>query len=168
MRGNGIFGYNTTNELINTLGFTFDWIQLKLSFVTIAIITSFITKYIYADSHAIYILMLLFLADFLSGVAKSLKNKTFSSYKLWRILPVFVGAMFILSISWHLSTVSIVYSLLPSLVYTFISSTLLVSLIENFGELGILDKELITTLKSRFSFKKLIKKYDAKDTNDNV
>ena len=162
METRGFFGYSNIYDVGKTLGITYEWLSLKLSLITIASLTTFITTYIYNDAQAIFILFFLFGADLITGVWKSFINKNFSSYKLFRILPMFVAAMFILSISWHLSTVSWVYGFLPSIVYIFISSTLFVSLIENLGEIGILDKVLINTLRQRFNFKTLLKKVDAK------
>lgn len=163
MERKGFFGYDSIADIANTLGMTYNWLTLKLSLVTTAMISTFITSYIYNDEKAVYLLMVLFLIDFVTGVAKSIKNSKFSSYKMGRVLPIFVAAMTLLSISWHLSTVSWVYSFLPSIVYTFISSTLLVSFVENLGELGVLDKQLIRAIKERFNFKKLLGKIDKKD-----
>jgi hypothetical protein len=71
--------------------------------------------------------------------------------------------MVVLAVSWNLSTISWIYAYLPSVVYTFISSQLFVSLIENLGALGFIDVELLKALKSRFNFKTLLKKIDKKE-----
>jgi len=163
----GFYGFDTLSDLFRSLGFCYDWLAFKISLITIATITSFITTYMYDDSKAIFILIFLFLCDFITGVWKSIIKKNFNSYKMIRILPMFISAMLILSIAWNLSGVMWVYSYLPGIVYVFISSTLFVSLIENLGEIGIIDRELINIIKNRFNFKTLIKKIDEKNVSDN-
>lgn len=163
----GFSGYTNFDDFYNTLGLNLNFLEVKLTFVSLSIVTAFITKYMWSDPTAIYILIILFGLDLFTGVLKSLINKTFSSYKLGRFLPQFMFAIILLTISFHLGSTYWFYEYLPALIYGFISSQLFISLIENASELGWIDVELLKVIKSRFNFKKLLTKIDEKDKNDN-
>jgi hypothetical protein len=90
---------------------------------------------------------------------KLIKFNKFSSYKMWRILPQFVLAFLVLSLSWNLSLSSSIYHYLPSIVYAFISSTLFVSFVENIAELGFIDIELVKIIKDKLSIKNILNKF---------
>ena len=50
------------------------------------------------------------------------------------------------------------FTILPGLVITGFYSVYFVSLLENLGEIGVLPKNLVTALKTKFGLQKLINK----------
>ena len=153
----GFFGFCSFNEVWQTI------INLKIftSHFWLTIITflsTFITTYIWESTHAYYTLIFLLMVDFITGVAKGIKFKCFSSRKFSRIVVILIAYTSLLSIAFNLAKASVVYFFLPNLIFTLLTSTALISIVENLGELGILKKDLIDFIKSKVSLKNLLKK----------
>ncbi len=75
------------------------------------------------------LLWLLMLIDWITGIIKSIKAKSFVSYKLYRMPIYFVATTLVLSLSWWMSKQSILFTFLPGLVIGGFYSTYFISLL---------------------------------------
>lgn len=128
-----------------------------------AALTSFITSYIWDSPQAVYTLWILMCGDWITGIYKSFKNKSFVSYKVYRMPLYFFATSFVLSMSWNLAKHNWVFVPLPGMVYGGFCSVYFFSLLENLGELGYLPKSLVSLLQQRFGLKVLFDKFDKKE-----
>lgn len=162
MNSKHFLGFYSLHDFISSLFGAKDWI-VNATIATIAAITTFITGYMWDNAAAVWTLWALMGADWLTGIVKSFKNKTFVSYKLWRMPLFFIATSFLLSISWWIEKGSVLFYLLPAVVLAGFYSVYFVSLLENLGELGLLPKTLVNALKEKFGLKVLIDKYFKKE-----
>lgn len=123
-------------------------------------LSAFIAGWVYNEPSAIYTLWVLMLADWITGIIKSCKNKTFTSSRLFRMPLYFLATTFVISISWNIANNHILFTLVPSFILGGFYSVYLVSLIENLGELNLLPKRMVNALKNRFGFKSFLDKVD--------
>ena len=145
---NLILGFKNLKELVtSTFGLKSSFINFCTS--TMAIVTSFITNYVWDDASAVYFMLFLIITDAATGVWKSIKYKTFRSSKLPRILVLSILYVLMLSISWNASKFSPLFIWLPGLVYGGLIGTQIVSIYENISELGYLPKGLLYDIKDR-------------------
>lgn len=124
----------------------------------IGAVTSFIGGYMWNDPSAIWVLWILMGSDWLTGIAKSIVNKKFISYKLWRMPLYYIATSFVIAISWWISKSNIIFKPLPSIVICGFYSVYFISLLENLGEIGVLPKPIVALLKKKFGLKKLLDK----------
>lgn len=134
-----MLGYSNVGDLFNSV------FGLKLFIINIvgalaAATTTFITKYVWDDATAIYMMLALIIADALTGVLKAIRNKTFSSSRLPRILVIMVIYTSLLGLSWNVAKLSPFYAWLPPFLYGGFITTLLVSIFENLNQLGLIPK----------------------------
>jgi phage-related holin len=130
------------------------------------VITSFITGFVWDSPEAVWTLWVLMGVDWLTGIIKSVRNKEFISYKLFRMPLYFVVTSFVLGISWWMSKGSPIFFILPGLVMAGFYSVYFISLLENLGEIGLLPKGLVNVLKSRFGLKVIVDKYTNKEEKE--
>jgi phage-related holin len=145
-----MLGYSNTDDLLSSL------FGLKLFIINIfgamaAAITTFITSYIWDDATAIYMMLVLIIADATTGIIKSIKNKTFSSSRLPRVLVIMVVYTSLLAISWNVAKQSPFYAWLPPFLYGGFITTLLVSIFENLNQLGLLPKKIFNYFHGKMS-----------------
>jgi hypothetical protein len=114
-----------------------------------ATMTSFITHYIWDDASAVYFLVGLIGIDAATGVWKAYRYKTFRSSKLPRILVISTIYVLMLAISWNSAKYSPLFVWLPGLVYGGLIGTTIVSIYENFAELGYLPKGIFYDIKKK-------------------
>lgn len=162
MSSSTFLGFESVSDFLNSLFKPSNW-DLNFIGAAIAGITTFISGYIWDSPTAIWTLWALMGADWATGIIKSMKNKKFVSYKIFRMPLYFIATSFALSISWWLSKSSILFTILPSIVYGGFASVYFVSMLENLGELGFLPKTLISVLKARFGLKAIVEKWDKKE-----
>lgn len=165
MRNSNFFGFVSLADFGNSLFKPSNW-DLNIIGAFIATVTTFISGYVWDSPEAIWTLWILMGADWLTGIIKSMKNKEFVSYKIFRMPLYFVATSFALAISWWLSKGSILFTPLPALIYGGFCAVYFVSLLENLGELGLLPKPIVTMLKARFGLKAIIKKWDIEQEKD--
>lgn len=143
-----ILGFESTQELFSSiLGLKNSFVNLILAVCTA--FTSFVTKYIWDDASAVYFLLFLIIVDAGTGVWKSVKNRTFSSSKLPRVLVISIIYVLMLAISWNAAKHSELFLWLPGMVYGGLVGTPLVSIYENFAELGYVPKGLLYDIKEK-------------------
>lgn len=143
-----ILGFESTQELFSSiLGLKNSFINFTLAACTA--FTSFITQYIWDDASAVYFLLFLIVVDAGTGVWKSIKNRTFSSSKLPRVLVISIIYVLMLAISWNAAKHSELFIWLPGMVYGGLVGTPLVSIYENFAELGYVPKGLLYDIKEK-------------------
>lgn len=155
-------GFYSLGDFANSLFRLSDW-SLNAFAALIGILTTFITGFMWDSPSAVWTLWALMSADWATGIFKSWKNKSFVSYKLFRMPLYFVATSFILSISWWMAKGSIIFGLLPGLVMAGFYSVYFISLLENLGEIGLLPKTLVKVLKEKFGLKVIVDKYFKKE-----
>jgi phage-related holin len=150
------------------LDFLYSFIGAKTWFINLTVgfcaaLTTFISNYIWDDPAAVFTLWSLMIADWVTGITKSVVNKRFVSFKIWRMPLYFVATSYLLHISWGMAKGNILFTLLPGLVIGGFYSVYFISLLENLGEIGVLPKGLVVALKSKFGLEKLINKDKKKE-----
>jgi hypothetical protein len=114
-----------------------------------AVLTTFINDYVWNDAKAVYFMLFLISFDALTGVSKSIKNKTFSSARLPRILVIMIVYTSLLALSWNISKFSPLYYWLPGALYGGFIATLIVSIFENLHALNLIPDRLYDMVKSK-------------------
>jgi len=143
-----ILGFESTKELFSSiLGLKNSFINFLLAMITAS--TSFITQYIWDDASAVYFMLFLIIVDASTGIWKSIKYRTFSSSKLPRVLVISIIYVLMLAISWNAAKHSTLFIWLPGMVYGGLIGTPLVSIYENFAELGYVPKGLLYDIKEK-------------------
>jgi hypothetical protein len=153
----GFIGFSSPLDFFNSLVGTKSWLINGFT-AFFAGVTSFITSYIWDDPTAVYTLWSLMLADWATGIIKACINKRFVSFKIWRMPLYFIATSYLLHISWYMAKGNGLFIFLPGLVIGGFYSVYFISLLENLGDINLLPKKLVRTLKSRFGLKKLIDK----------
>ena len=159
MTHNSFFGFSSINDFLTSL-FGLKWFNLTMWPSFIFALGGIITGCIYESAETVYILWLLMLIDWITGIIKSIKTKSFVSYKLYRMPIYFVATTLVLSLSWWMSKQSILFTFLPGLVIGGFYSVFFISLLENLGDLEWLPKPIIGVLKNRFGLKSIVDKFD--------
>lgn len=153
----GFIGFAHPIDFLSSLVGTKTWV-INAGIAIAASLTSFVTNYIWDDPKAVFTLWSLMATDWATGIAKSIVNKRFVSFKVWRMPLYFIATSYLLHISWNMAKGNMLFSLLPGLVIGGFYSVYFVSLLENLGEIGLLPKALVRILKSKFGLQKLIDK----------
>jgi phage-related holin len=143
-----ILGFENAKELFSSiLGLKNSFVNFILAMITAS--SSFITQYIWDDASAVYFMLFLIIIDASTGIWKSIKNRTFSSSKLPRVLVISIIYVLMLAISWNAAKHSTLFIWLPGMVYGGLIGTPLVSIYENFAELGYVPKGLLYDIKEK-------------------
>lgn len=153
----GFIGFTSPLDFLYSLIGAKTW-AINLIIGLCGALTSFVSNYIWDDPAAVFTLWSLMLADWITGIAKGIVTKRFVSFKIWRMPLYFITTSYLLHISWGMAKGNLLFSLLPGLVICGFYSVYFISLLENLGEIGLLPKELIKKLKSKFGLEKLINK----------
>lgn len=111
-------------------------------FASLAFVGTFITKYVYDDEAAIYLLVFMVGVDFVTGVLASRKSGDFSSKKAPRAFVILFMYAVLISISWNMAAKSTVWGFLPSLLYGGFTGVTFFSIIENFYKLEYLNPKI--------------------------
>lgn len=143
-----MLGYADRHDLISSI-FGLKLAALNFLASVIAVLTTFITDYIWDDAKAIYILLMLIAVDAITGIFKAVKNKIFSSAKLPRILVIMLVYTTMLGIAWNISKISPFYAFLPAVLYGGFVSTLMVSIFENIHQLKWIPDNLYNLVKNK-------------------
>lgn len=141
-------GFASFKDLFHS-AFGLDHMQTNLIISSLGGVAAFISSYIYDDPQAIYVLLGMIAFDSLTGIMKAVKNKTFSSAKLPRILVIMVIYTSMLSLGWNLAKVDDLFSWLPGTLYFGFVSTLTISIVENLHALGIISDEIYKHMKKK-------------------
>ncbi len=157
MTQNNFFGFLSISDFLSSL-FGLKWMSLTIWPSFIFAIGGIITGCIYENAQTVYILWLLMSVDWFTGIFKSIKRKSFVSYRLFRMPIYFLATTLVLSLSWWMSKQSVLFVFLPGLVIGGFYSTYFISLLENLGELEWLPKPIVKALKTRFGLKAIIDK----------
>lgn len=132
-----MLGYANWHELTDSLlGLKQTVFNFFIAFL--AIMTTFINDYVWDNAAAIYFMLFLISVDAVTGISKSIKNKTFSSSRLPRILVIMLTYTTLLAISWNIAKFSPFYFWLPGALYGGFVATLLVSVFENLHNLKLI------------------------------
>ena len=147
---NLMLGYCSFGDLFDS-AFGLNHKMTNLLLASIGGITAFITSYIYDDPQAIYVLMGMVAFDSVTGIMKALRNGTFSSAKLPRILVIMVTYISLLSLGWNLAKVNDMFTWVPGCLYFGFVTTLCISIIENLHELNIISDNVYGYIKNKMS-----------------
>ncbi len=173
---NATLGFESPTDFFTTL-FGWHYNIVNGAAGMIAVLTTFITSYIWDSSSAVYALLSLMLFDWVLGVYLSiratillrfttveenlrsaLERRRFSSKKFPRIFVAIPISFWILSTCWNLSKSNIIFYPLPGLAYGGFAGTYLMSLWENLTEMGFFSKDLLVVIKERFNITKYFNK----------
>lgn len=143
-----MLGYDSFQDFFSTLvGNASGKLLLTISFI--AGLSGFITDYIYSDAKAIYFLLAILGIDVVTGVLNSLKQGTFCSRRLPRILGVTLSYILVLSIGWNAAKHVPELAFVPGAIYGVMVTTVIVSILENLNELGLIGKGILNIFKSK-------------------
>lgn len=143
-----IFGYANWHEYMQTtLGLKQAAFNGCASFV--AVMTTFISNYIWSDANAVYFMLFLILFDAATGILKAIKNRTFSSARLPRILVIMITYTTLLAVASNVAKFSSFYSWLPGILYGGFIATLIVSIFENLHVLKIVPDNIHTAVSKK-------------------
>lgn len=123
-------GYENLADFMQT-NFATNTVKQNLFLTFFGGLSSFITTYIYNDAYSVYLLAILLFCDFFSGVCRAALLNKFSSARMPRIAATAIIYFGLLSLSWHISKSSPIYSFLPGAIYAVFVGTLFKSLVEN-------------------------------------
>ena len=143
-----MLGYSNSHDLLSSI-FGFKLAAINFIVAISAVLTTFITDYIWDDAKAIYILLLLIGVDAATGIFKAIKAKIFSSAKLPRILVIMVVYTTMLGVAWNISKISPFYAFLPAVLYGGFVSTLMVSIFENLHQLKFIPDNVYNVVKTK-------------------
>ncbi len=172
-----MLGFNSPSDFLTTLfGWHYNIINAIMAFI--AVLTTFITSYIWDSSDAVFTLLSLMLFDWAAGVGLAMRasfilkfnknlsseskqkfeKRKFSSKKAPRIFVAIPIAFWLLSVSWNLSKSNPLFYTLPGIVYGGFAGTYVMSLWENLTEMGFFSKDILDVIKDKFNIVKYLKK----------
>jgi len=152
-------GFTDMNDFLTSL-FSPKTFLVQLGGVGIASITTFLTDYVWNSAEAIYLLWILMLVDWFTGLTYAIKSKTYWSRKNFRMPIYFICTSFLIGVSWWLSKFSIAFTYLPAIVYGGFCAVYLSSWVENMGKLEWIPEPIAKVVAKRFGLKELLKKFD--------
>lgn len=147
---NLMLGYSCCGDLCSS-AFGLNNVMTNFLMASIGALTSFITSYVYNDAQAIYVLIGMIAFDSVTGIMKAIKNGTFSSAKLPRILVIMVIYVSLLSLGWNLAKVNDLFTWVPGALYFGFVTTLTISIIENLHELRIISDNVYNYIKHKMT-----------------
>jgi len=153
----GLFGFVSVGDFLTSL-FGLSSIKINTVFAILTAISAFISNYMWDTPQALYVLWLLMLCDFITGVIKSVKNKNFSSWRMPRMLVQLVATTILLAFAFNIAKHSIFFAIIPSILIGGFYGTYIVSLMENMSEIGWLNPSITSLIKKRFGIKALEKR----------
>ena len=152
-------GFESVGDFVKSLLGT-QYIVLVTPASIIGGMSYFITKYIWDSPEAIYTLIALMVADWVTGIAKSISNNTFEAMRIFRIPIYFIVTHFLIGISWNMAKGNTLFGFLPGVVFIGFCSVYFISVIQNLVVLKLLPKELANLIEKRASLKAIFGKKD--------
>jgi hypothetical protein len=143
-----MLGYANWHEFTDSL-FGLKQTVLNSMVALLAVLTTFINNYVWNDAGAIYFMLFLIAFDATTGVFKAVKNKTFSSARLPRILVIMITYTSLLALAWNVAKFSPFYSWLPGILYGGFIATLIVSIFENLHALKIVPERIYSLVSKK-------------------
>jgi phage-related holin len=156
-----IFGFTSVDDFLESF-FRFKQWMFNSVGAMVASISTFITGYMWDSEEAVWTLWILMGADWLTGIAKSIKLGSFVSYKVFRMPIYYLATSFIISISWWIAKGNVIFIPLPAIAMGGFYAVYFSSLLENLAELEVLPPKIVKLLK-RFGMKVIIEKYFGND-----
>jgi hypothetical protein len=140
-----LFGFGSFHDFGSTI-IGSKYLEFVLLSATLGGVTSFIENFVYPNSRAVYTLIGLILMDAFTGIYRAVKEKTFSSERLPRILLVLLSYLGLLSLSFNLAKDQTSFSWVPQFLLFGLSTTLFISIIENLSALNLIPKNLVSKI----------------------
>lgn len=167
-------GFDSFNDFITTIvGFKNNLIAPLAVFFG-ATLSLFISKNIWSNPGEVYFLAILTSIDLFTGVWKAIKFKSdpikgFRSRRISRTVGKIITYTLVLYMSFNLDkNMHTAFFWMPYSCLCLFYTTEAWSIIENFGEIGYLDKGFITTIKEKLNVSNLLKKSDNPETQDDI
>ena len=167
-----MLGYSSIKDLVFTaMGLTSKKATYTAFFVSFSMATvdTFITHYMYDSAEAVKFLAFIVLTDFLTGSWYALKTKTFTSKQAPRAFVTLFCYALLITLSWNMAKYSPVWSFLPALLYGGFLGVTFYSIWENFGKLGVVDKDFSNLIKTKLKnsiYKKTTEETTITTTNE--
>lgn len=152
-----LFGFEGMSDFFKSL-FGVQYSLLVTPASIVGGVSYFITKYVWDSPEAMYTLWALMLADWITGIAKSVKVKKFDVTRVFRIPIYFVATAFLIGISWNMERANSLFGFLPNMVFIGFCSVYFISIVQNLAYLELLPKELAVLIEKRASLRSLFKK----------
>lgn len=159
------FGFVSIEDFFTSLFGTKTMI-LNLMGSLIAVISGLLTDYVWDTYEAIYVLWLLMIGDWITGLSYAIKEKIYWSRKNFRMPIYFLCTTTLISISWWLAKSNILFIPLPSIVYGGFCAVYLTSLVENMSKLEWIPPSIAEAIANRFGLQEVLKKIDKKEKED--
>ncbi|SRR3972149_1127532 len=145
-----MLGFFSWNDLMEKL------VGVKFSLINFIIaifvgFSSFITHYIYNDAKAVFFMLGLVGLDAIFGIIRALKNKTFSSARLPRIIIVMLTYSGCLATGTALAKFSTLYSFIPGILISAFCTTSIVSIWENLHLLKLISDDVYNMLSKKLN-----------------
>jgi hypothetical protein len=150
-------GFESVSDFIKSL-FGVQYALVVTPASIIGGVSYFITKYIWDSPEAIYTLCALMVADWITGIAKSVKMRKFDVSRVVRIPVYFIVTHFLIGISWNMAKGNALFGFLPGMVFIGFCSVYFVSIVQNLVYLNLLPKELAVLIEKKASLKSIFKK----------
>lgn len=153
----GLFGFESMTDFVKSL-FGVQYSLLVTPASVIGGVSYFITKYVWDSPEAIYTLWALMVADWITGIAKSVRMNRFDVARIFRIPIYFIATSFLIGISWNMEKSNALFGFLPGMVFIGFCSVYFISVVQNLVYLNLLPKELASLIERRASLKSLLKR----------
>jgi hypothetical protein len=145
------FGFSTFQEVAETaLGFKNKSMQLAQLFILfIGTLSLFVDAYIFHPYQQYYTIVGLLIADNISGILVGVfvKKEGFLTTKAQRFILLFIGYSAAMIGAFYMAQVAYFYSVIPHVIFYYLSSVLFLSCIKNISMLGWLPKGINLFLK---------------------
>ena len=153
-----MYGFSSLSDFINTLFLKYFSPKLVGILIAIIAIIRLFFQNFFHNEHAIYFLIVLYVIDFLTGIFKSIKNKTLVSKKVPRVILTLFGALLILSITFFASQFSIIFEPVGMVFYSVFLAQQILSIGENLHQVGAINIEIWIAIKEKFNIKNITDK----------
>lgn len=131
-------GYDTIQELLNSLFLTNQYHLLIFLFSFFTVINSFIESYIWAQPAQYWFLIMLILLDFFTGLLKAIKYKILIPKKIPRFIITIISYTLLLYVSFYGASVIDLLFWLPTLLYSLFILITLLSFVQNLYALNFI------------------------------
>lgn len=160
-------GFDNINDLITSvIGFKGN-IFAPLAFIFAGGISILIENHMWSNPSEIYFLAILITIDLYTGIWKSIKNKKFKSKSISRTAGKTITYAILLYIAFNMDrNMPTLFFWMPYSILGVFYATEAWSIIENLGEIGYVNNELVKFLKKKLNIKTILNNFKHKNNID--